>query len=122
MASRPSTRRTAVGALARPSCAFDRLELNGEDRRPQAFGNRKAKLARLLARTGPGIAVNEHIEADGTAVFAEACRMGLEGIVSKRLNSPYRSGRSGDWIKTKNPNSPAMQRFRENWWQKRSAQ
>jgi bifunctional non-homologous end joining protein LigD len=46
-------------------------------------------------------------------VFDQACRMGLEGIVSKRLDKPYRSGRSGDWIKTKNPDSPAMQRFRE---------
>jgi ATP-dependent DNA ligase len=42
-----------------------------------------------------------------------ARRMGLEGIVSKRLDAPYRSGRSGDWIKTKNPDSPAMQRVRE---------
>ena len=40
-------------------------------------------------------------------------RMGLEGIVSKRLDKPYRSGRSGDWIKTKNPDSPAMQRHRQ---------
>jgi hypothetical protein len=52
-----------------------------------------------------GIVVNEHIEADGDTVFAEACRMGLEGIVSKRLRCALRSGRSGDWIKTKNPDS-----------------
>jgi ATP-dependent DNA ligase len=51
--------------------------------------------------------------ADGAVVFEHECRMGLEGIVSKRLDKPYRSGRSGDWIKTRNPDSPAMQRFRE---------
>jgi hypothetical protein len=56
---------------------------------------------------------------DGSAAFSPATgapharRMGLEGIVSKRLDAPYRSGRSGDWIKTKNPDSPAMQRVRE---------
>jgi bifunctional non-homologous end joining protein LigD len=49
-------------------------------------------------------------------VFEHARRMGLEGIVSKRLDKPYRSGRSGDWIKTKNPDSPAMQRAREGRW------
>jgi bifunctional non-homologous end joining protein LigD len=86
--------------------AFDLLELNGEDLRPLPFRERKARLAKLLARASAGLALNEHIEAEGAAVFAEACRMGLEGIVSKRLEAPYRSGRSGDWIKTKNPDSP----------------
>jgi bifunctional non-homologous end joining protein LigD len=41
-------------------------------------------------------------------VFRHACKMGLEGIVSKRLAAPYRSGPSRDWIKVKNPESPAM--------------
>jgi ATP-dependent DNA ligase len=53
---------------------------------------------------------------DGAAVFAQACRMGLEGIVSKRLSAPYRSGPSRDWIKVKNPDSPAMIRAREAEW------
>ena len=96
--------------------AFDLLEPNGEDLRPEPFGKRKARLARLLARVGPGLTVNEHIETDGVTVFAQARRMGLEGIVSKRVDSPYRSGRSSDWIKTKNPDSPAMQRVREGRW------
>jgi bifunctional non-homologous end joining protein LigD len=77
---------------------------------------RKAELARLLARAAAGLAFNEHIEADGATLFHCACKMGLEGIVSKRLDKPYRSGRSGDWIKTKNPESPAMQRAREGRW------
>ena len=56
------------------------------------------------------------LQSDTAAVFEHARRMGLEGIVSKRLDKPYRSGRSGDWIKTKNPDSPAMQRAREGRW------
>jgi len=51
---------------------------------------------------GPGIRFNEHMEGDGPTVFAHAKR-GLEGIVSKRKDSPYRSGRSPDWLKSKNP-------------------
>jgi bifunctional non-homologous end joining protein LigD len=89
------------------------LELNGADLRPLPFTKRKAKLARLLARARGGIALNEHIEADGATVFEHARRMGLEGVVSKRLDQPYRSGRSGDWIKTKNPDSAAAKRHQE---------
>jgi hypothetical protein len=46
-----------------------------------------------------GIRFNEHMEGDGPTVFAHACKMGLEGIVSKRKDSAYRSGRSPDWLK-----------------------
>src|SRR5262249_17006435 len=53
---------------------------------------------------------NEHIEADGPTVFAHACKMGLEGIVSKRKTSTYRSGRSPDWLKSKNPACEAVRR------------
>jgi bifunctional non-homologous end joining protein LigD len=55
-------------------------------------------------------------EEDGGLVFAHACKMGLEGIVSKRRDSRYRSGRSSDWIKSKNPNAPAMKREAEEDW------
>jgi bifunctional non-homologous end joining protein LigD len=65
--------------------AFDLLELNGEDFRPLSLGERKKRLARLLARVTPGIMLNEHTEAAGELVFRQACAMGLEGIVSKRL-------------------------------------
>jgi bifunctional non-homologous end joining protein LigD len=55
--------------------------------------------------------LNEHLDHDnGALVFEHACRLGLEGIVSKRRNSPYRSGRSRDWVKSKNPNAPAVKR------------
>jgi bifunctional non-homologous end joining protein LigD len=95
--------------------AFDLLDLNGEDFCPQPLGKRKARLARLLARAPAGIEINEHTDMDGAAVFRHACAMGLEGIVSKRLASPYRSGPSRDWLKVKNPDSPAMIRAREHF-------
>jgi len=53
------------------------------------------------------------MEGDGPTVFAHACKMGLEGIVSKRKDSAYRSGRSPDWLKMKNPNAPAVTRKRK---------
>src|SRR3974390_536294 len=57
-------------------------------------GAGKATLASLLARVAPGLRFNEHLdEKDGPLVFAQACKLGLEGIVSKRRDSPYRSGR-----------------------------
>jgi ATP-dependent DNA ligase len=57
-----------------------------------------------------------HTDDDGALVFQRACRIGLEGIVSKRLSAPYRSGRSTEWLKIKNPDSPAMVRAREAEW------
>jgi len=71
---------------------------------------RKATLASVLAKAGPGIRFNEHIEGDGPTVFAHACKMGFEGIVSKRKDSTYRSGRSPDWLKMKNADAPAVRR------------
>jgi bifunctional non-homologous end joining protein LigD len=96
--------------------AFDLLELNGEDLRPLPLGAREAKLARLLARKPVGIAFNEHTDEDGATVFQHACKLGFEGIVSKRLTAPYRSGPSRDWLKVKNPDGPAMVRAREGRW------
>ena len=96
--------------------AFDLLEVDGQDLRLHPYHERKRRLAKLLTRCPGGIAINEHVEADGAAVFAAACRMGLEGIVSKRINAPYRSGRSNDWIKTKNPDCPAAQRAAQGRW------
>jgi bifunctional non-homologous end joining protein LigD len=95
--------------------AFDLLELNGEDFRPLPLGRRKLRLIRLLANVPPGIELTEHAHIDGAAVFRHACAMGLEGIVSKRLTAPYRSGVSKDWIKVKNPDSPAMRRAHEHF-------
>ncbi len=75
---------------------------------------------RPWSRRGPGLHFNEHIEHDdGEVVFRHACKMGLEGIVSKRKGSPYRSGRSPDWLKMKNPNAPAVKREAEEEWDKK---
>jgi len=66
-----------------------------------------------------GCAFNEHLEhPDGAEVFHHACRMELEGIVSKRLGSCYRSGRSPDWLKFKNPEAPAVRREAEEDWRR----
>jgi bifunctional non-homologous end joining protein LigD len=88
--------------------AFDLIELNGEDLRRDPLQVRKATLASILAKARRGIRCNEHIEGDGPTVFAHACKMRLEGIVSKRKDSAYRSGRSPDWLKMKNPEALAV--------------
>jgi bifunctional non-homologous end joining protein LigD len=62
-----------------------------------------------LARRRVGIVLSAHTAADGATIFRQACRTGLEGIVSKRLNAPYRSGPSRDWLKIKNPDSPTRE-------------
>jgi bifunctional non-homologous end joining protein LigD len=96
--------------------AFDLIELNGDDLRREPLDTRKATLTSVLRRAAPGLRLNEHIEADGPTVFAHACKMGLEGIVSKRKDSPYRSGRSPDWLKMKNPACAAVKREEEEDW------
>jgi hypothetical protein len=63
-----------------------------------------------------GILYNEHMEGDGEMIFRHACKLGCEGIVSRRADSPYRSGRSRDWLKVKSPAAIEQQRIRsENW-------
>jgi ATP-dependent DNA ligase len=96
--------------------AFDLIELNGDDLRREPLDVRKATLASVLRRAAPGLRLNEHIEDDGPTVFAHACKLGLEGIVSKRIGSSYRSGRSSDWLKFKNPHAPAVRREAEEDW------
>jgi ATP-dependent DNA ligase len=97
--------------------AFDLIELDGDDLRSDPLAVRKTTLASLLARAGPGLRFNEHMdEQNGPLVFQHACKLGLEGIVSKRRNSRYRSGRSPDWIKSKNPAAPAVKREAEEDW------
>jgi bifunctional non-homologous end joining protein LigD len=91
-------------------CAFDLIEIDGEDLRWAKLEDRKARLAKLLADTRDGIALNAHFNADGPSVFEQACALGCEGIVSKRLGSHYRSGRVDHWLKIKNPAAPAVKR------------
>ena len=96
--------------------AFDLIELNGDDMRRDPLEVRKATLRSMLAKAGVGLRFNEHLEGEGPTVFAHACKLGLEGIVSKRLGSRYRSGRSKDWLKFKNPDAPAVKREAEEDW------
>jgi bifunctional non-homologous end joining protein LigD len=96
--------------------ASDLLELDGEDLRTLPLGDRKKRLARLVGRRRIGIVLSAHTADDGATIFRQACKLGLEGIVSKRLSAPYRSGRSRDWLKVKNSDSPAMLRVREAEW------
>lgn len=91
-------------------CAFDLIELDGRDLRALPIEQRKRTLAKTIRGPRPGIVVNEYYEGDGEAVFRHACKLGCEGIVSKRLGSPYRSGRCSSWIKIKNPAAPAVTR------------
>jgi bifunctional non-homologous end joining protein LigD len=78
---------------------------------------RKATLASVLAKAGSGLRLNDHLEHDdGELVFRHACKLGLERIVSKRLGSRYRSGRSPDWLKMKKPAAPAVRREAEEHW------
>ena len=105
------------GALASAvHCAFDLLELDGRDFRREPIEKRKALLARLLKDQQMSIVLNEVYEEDGAIVFREACKLGCEGIVSKRLGSMYRRGRSPHWVKVKNPNAPAVKREAEEDW------
>jgi bifunctional non-homologous end joining protein LigD len=97
-------------------CTFDLLELDGEDLRREPIETRKATLKSLLRRRHAGIAFNQHFAVDGESVYRHACALGCEGIISKRLGSPYRSGRSPHWMKIKNPAAPAVRREAEEDW------
>ena len=94
--------------------AFDILALDGDDLRKLPLHLRKTNLARLLARRADGIHLAPFEEGEiGPDLFRAACDMMLEGLVSKRRDSRYRAGTSRDWIKVKNPKSPAMNRAKD---------
>jgi len=95
-------------------CAFDVLAMDGDDLRNLPLSMRKANLQRLLARRPEGIFLSdfEHGEI-GPDLFRAACRMALEGMVSKHRDRPYRGGRQKHWIKVKNRKHPAFDRVKE---------
>jgi bifunctional non-homologous end joining protein LigD len=99
-------------------CAFDLLELDGKDLRREAIEKRKELLAEILAGSQISVVFNECFEEDGAIIYREACRLGCEGIVSKRIGSPYQSGRSAHWMKVKNPAAPAVKREAEEDWER----
>ena len=98
-------------------CAFDLIELAGDDRRRDPLERRKIDLSRLLADAPPGLVLNNWIDgdkSDGATVLKQVCSLGLEGIVSKRKDSRYISGRSPYWLKMKTPTSEAVRRAAED--------
>jgi ATP-dependent DNA ligase len=110
------SKEAADTAILYPS---DLIEHDGEDMRNRPFFDRKAALPRLLRNSAAGILFNEHIAEGGPIVFT---RLGPEGIVSKKVNSSYRSGRFPIWIRVRYPTSVAVQRERsENWTKSSSA-
>jgi len=100
--------------------AFDLLEFDGQDLRHEPLETRKATLASLLRGCGPGLRLVEHLEHGGDVVYRHACKLGCEGIVSKRLGSPYVSGRTRHWLKFKNPAAPAVKREAEEDWNRQT--
>jgi len=94
--------------------ALDVLELDGRDLRASPWDERRKALTKLLRKAGDGFRLSEHLATtDGNTLFQHACAIGLEGIVAKRCDRPYRSGRCPDWIKVKNPDAPAAIRVIE---------
>jgi bifunctional non-homologous end joining protein LigD len=81
--------------------AFDLMHLDRDDLRPLPLHTRKAALKKLMARAPAALRYSESIEEPGPALLKQACKLGLEGIVSKRADAAYHSGRGYDWIKTK---------------------
>ena len=97
--------------------AFDLIEPDGDDLRDLPLIDRKWRLKKLLGRAKRrSIQFVEHLTGDGPTIFHHVCRMGLEGIVSKRTDAPHRSGPSKVWLKAKNPASAAVRREREEKW------
>jgi bifunctional non-homologous end joining protein LigD len=95
-------------------CAFDVLAMDGEDLRNLPLSMRKTNLDRLLRGRPDGIFINPFESgAIGPDLFRAACDMGLEGLVSKRADRPYRGGRSPHWVKVKNRNHHSFDRVRE---------
>jgi bifunctional non-homologous end joining protein LigD len=95
---------TKRGGAEAALVAFDLLRLSSDDLRQRPLEARRRALKRLVAkRRGDGILFNEALAEEGSVVFVKACELVLEGIVSKREGSLYRSGRSRNWVKTKNP-------------------
>jgi bifunctional non-homologous end joining protein LigD len=80
---------------------FDLLHYDGVDLTSEPLEVRKDRLRTILAGEGPPLKMADHVRGNGEAFFAEVCKMGLEGIIAKRADRPYRAGRGADWVKVK---------------------
>ena len=92
------------GAAATPVfVVFDVLQWDGEDLRDRPYRERAARLDALLHTSGSesGVQRSEHFDGEADTIWKEACRLGFEGLIGKRVESPYRAGRSRDWVKLK---------------------
>jgi bifunctional non-homologous end joining protein LigD len=103
-----------------PTCVycFDLLDLNGRDLREQPLVQRRARLQALLARAKCNVTRFSEAFPDPNALLAECVRLGLEGIVAKRKDAPYRSGARSGWIKVKTPEWKAANRYRAKLFEK----
>ncbi len=99
-AAQPRSANPRAGRARLSYQVFDLLYMDGRDYRPAPLEERKAALRRLLQGVRGALRYTDHLEVSGTDVYEHACRLGLEGVVSKQLGSPYRSGRTDDWLKT----------------------
>src|ERR1051326_7533485 len=97
--------------------AFDLIELNGQDLRELPFTKRKASLKTILRRTRNNrIRFTQHIVGEGLVLFAELEQLHVEGMVAKKLESKYESGRMREWLKVKTSAGKEEMRKRiENW-------
>jgi len=95
---------TKRGGAQASLLAFDLLRRDGEDMRLWPIEARREALLPLVARRrGDAVVYSEALQGEGALVYMKACALGLEGIVSKRAGSLYKSGPSRNWLKTKNP-------------------
>jgi bifunctional non-homologous end joining protein LigD len=95
--------RSSAGAARAVLFAFDLLELEGKDMRGRPLVERRSILEELVFEPRDGLRLSDVFDGDGKTLLQHACAFGLEGIVSKRRSSRYRSGRSDDWRKIKCP-------------------
>ena len=108
----------ALRSRRRGEAMLDLIEQDDDHLRDLPLIERKRRLRKLIGRSKKfrAIQYNAHLKGSGASVFAHVWRLGLEGIVSKRTDAPYRGGPSKTWVKIKNPASAAVRREREENW------
>jgi bifunctional non-homologous end joining protein LigD len=109
---RSRRRRWYAGCDSVAFLVFDMLVSHGEDIRTQPVERRKVALQRLLTPAPPAVLYVRHLEEGGDQLYDQACALQVEGIVGKRLGSPYPGGRTGDWLKIKRPGAVPPERFK----------
>ena len=102
-------------------CSFDLLEMDGEDLREKPLLDRKRRLSQLLRKGRKGLEYVPHLEGDGEMIFEHVCKLKLEGLIAKRIDMPYRAGRSKHWLKLKNRSHPSLMRVKEAFEQRGAA-